>query len=1230
MKSPVRLIFSPILFASCGLFAPMLLSTSSMAAVWNGGGADDNWSNGLNWGGTAPVPGDALFFDGATRLTPVNNILADSSFSGITFNSGAAAFTLSGNRITLGGNVTNSSSALQTINLDMILGSTRTINAASGEVSVGGVLSGAGGLTKTGANTLTLTGANSFAGALTVADGTLSTPVWNNDSTNGPLGNSATPITLGGAGTTGTLRFTGQGSNNSPSTIKGLNLTGSGGRVEMVYTAGNRNANYVHINGDRISGSGGLTVDTFAGGATSRFIIIGNAAFTGPTVVAANGELQTNYSDTVNVGTPFGAGTNGLGSPVTLNSGGKLTFFSFGNSATVAIGSLSGSGIVQGEGGGVHTYRIGGDNTDTAFSGVIQDNGGPTAITKVGTGTLTLTGASTNTGVLNINQGAISTNNWNASGVAGPLGAVVNNLADVANTFVQMNGGRINYTGPSAGGDLRGVNLASGNNTFDIVAGSTLNFAGGSNTFQSSGGNLIKEGGGTLQVGTFNVANNIFTGKVIINHGALEWFGAGSMPAPAAVVPDFITINSGAKFQLSYPDFPTTVSANAGFKVSGNAGIQTVGTHEIAGIISDGASAGNIVKTGSGILGLTGANTFTGNVIINEGTVSTNSWNQSGTAGTWGATANNAGAPASTFIQMNGGGIRYTGGSAGGALKGVNLASGNNTIDVIAGSTLNFAGGFNTFQSNGGNLIKEGGGTLQLGTFGIANNIFTGKATINAGALEWFGAGSMPVPAAVVPDFITINNGGKFQLSYPDAPTVVSPNAGFNISGNAGVLTVGDHTLAGVVADGASAGSLTKTGTGTLGLAGANTYTGTLAVEEGTVRINNWNNNGSAGPLGNSSNAVVLGGASTNGTLLYNGPAFLPDNARKGLQLNAGGGTVKLEIGPDRNSYAHLNGSSITGTGGLTVQTGGARFIIVESASYAGPTVVEAGSELQANYTGAGDGTPFGAGANGLGSAVTLNAGSLLTVYSGGGTAGAVAIGSLAGSGTVRGESGGTHTFKIGGDGTSTLFSGSITDAFNTAGAPSAVTKVGAGTLTLTGMSTYSGATIITAGQLLVSGAGNISSSNVTVDGGTLGGADGTVGPTIVNLAGTLAPGSSIGTLNFSSSLMLAGTSVFEIDKTGAILTSDLANVTGALTLGGVLNVTATGDALTLGDTFDLFDAASFSGAFGTVNLPALNPGYSWNTNNLALNGSIVVVPESGTLVLAGFAGLLLARRRRI
>jgi hypothetical protein len=70
------------------------------------------------------------------------------------------------------------------------------------------------------------------------------------------------------------------------------------------------------------------------------------------------------------------------------------------------------------------------------------------------------------------------------------------------------------------------------------------------------------------------------------------------------------------------------------------------------------------------------------------------------------------------------------------------------------------------------------------------------------------------------------------------------------------------------------------------------------------------------------------------------------------------------------------------------------------------------------------------------------------------------------------------------------------------------------------------------------------------------------------------------------------------------------------VTYGGTLTVTNIGPALVAGDTFTLFSASSYAGSFTNLVLPTLNAGLSWSTNNLTLNGSIVV--QSATALALG------------
>jgi hypothetical protein len=81
----------------------------------------------------------------------------------------------------------------------------------------------------------------------------------------------------------------------------------------------------------------------------------------------------------------------------------------------------------------------------------------------------------------------------------------------------------------------------------------------------------------------------------------------------------------------------------------------------------------------------------------------------------------------------------------------------------------------------------------------------------------------------------------------------------------------------------------------------------------------------------------------------------------------------------------------------------------------------------------------------------------------------------------------------------------------------------------------------------------------------------------------------------------------------GVFPVGDVAKVSGALTFGGTLIVTNIGStALTNGDSFKLFNAASYGGAFASVQLPPLPAGLAWNTGALNTGGilSVIVKPH--------------------
>ena len=154
--------------------------------VWDGGGTDANWTTGDNWDAdTAPdtITPEALSFAGLIQTT-TNNDFADDALTvtGINFtNAGvgvAESFTLDGNRVGLGGDIstTASNGAIEdTINLQLRLTGNRTVNTGTNHhLTINGIISDDGTprtLTKIGGATLKLSGANTFSGGMTIGNG---------------------------------------------------------------------------------------------------------------------------------------------------------------------------------------------------------------------------------------------------------------------------------------------------------------------------------------------------------------------------------------------------------------------------------------------------------------------------------------------------------------------------------------------------------------------------------------------------------------------------------------------------------------------------------------------------------------------------------------------------------------------------------------------------------------------------------------------------------------------------------------------------------------------------------------------------------------------------------------------------------------------------------------------------------------------------------------------------
>ena len=190
----------PVLFGSSTLLSVLIVGgaacSSAATFTWDGGGLNSNWLTAANWNTDIAPANDGtvtLSFSGATRTAATNDFAADTGFAALNFvndySSGkTSSFSLSGNRITLGGNVTATlptaaGTLTDTIALDMLLSGTRTFTVnlsgsgstlAAHNLTVSGSIGetgGSQGLIKAGGGTLILSGANTYTGPTILSGG---------------------------------------------------------------------------------------------------------------------------------------------------------------------------------------------------------------------------------------------------------------------------------------------------------------------------------------------------------------------------------------------------------------------------------------------------------------------------------------------------------------------------------------------------------------------------------------------------------------------------------------------------------------------------------------------------------------------------------------------------------------------------------------------------------------------------------------------------------------------------------------------------------------------------------------------------------------------------------------------------------------------------------------------------------------------------------------------------
>ena len=644
----------------------------------------------------------------------------------------------------------------------------------------------------------------------------------------------------------------------------------------------------------------------------------------------------------------------------------------------------------------------------------------------------------------------------------------------------------------------------------------------------------------------------------------------------------------------------------------------------ISGNIS---GAGSLTKSGVGALYLTGSNSQSGTTYITDGNVRT------GSGGA--ATDSNNFAFGTSNVVVSG--------SATIAVRNSSTVSNNVTIGGVGTSTTN--------------------GSL-LGSFGAASQtaVVSGTVTMSSDATisTWGNTGA---------------TGSKLSLSGPI--NLGSSQLTFN-------QTVTDPTVRTSIDVGGAisgSGSVIVTGSATVALNGASSYSGGTTIQSGTVSVGN----GSA--LGTGSLAVNGGLLDLNGKALSIGT----------LSGSAGGVITSLVSGSasiltDSAIQSTFGGSITNGSGVVSLTKSGAGGLnLTGSSSYSGTTYLTGGSVRTGSGGAATDSNNFAFGTSNVvvsGSA-TLAVRNSSTVSNnvtiggvGTSTSKAALMGSFGASGQTAVVSG---AVTLSSDATISTWSStgltgnklSLSGPLNIGSNQLTFTQVVSGTatrsltdptswITVGGAISGTGSVVVDGGASVYLNGANTYTGPTTVKSGVLGGNGSIASAVTVQNGAFLTPGSAVNTIGAlgvgSLQLDSGATAAMSISGTAASLYDQVVAL-GNVNYGGALAIDFTSGGFADFDVWQLFSGASYSGHFSSVAATgsygsltfnylgsgewqatggSLGAGESlsfYEDNSHAIGdrykaGQLVLVPEPSTIVFAGIGLFVLgwqrlAKRRR-
>lgn len=526
---------------------------------------------------------------------------------------------------------------------------------------------------------------------------------------------------------------------------------------------------------------------------------------------------------------------------------------------------------------------------------------------------------------------------------------------------------------------------------------------------------------------------------------------------------------------------------------------------------------------------------------------------------------------------------------------GANWAGGNAPVSSRGASVQFFVG-----QTLAGAVTatRDFGGAFALNNLTLAGTASAvSTATINGGALTFLNNGLVNPTVTLS---ATNGSGFAYDVAAPlslDAPTTFtgSGTAAFRVSG----------AISG-------AGDLVKSGTATLALAGANTYTGDTIINAGTLQIGI---DGGSGSLG-------TGDVINNGTLRFDrtGTLVVPNSigGTGGVYIDCpiNGGTIVLSGVNSFDSGVTVNSGALRITNSYALGDG-IKTITLNNGTSGAPQLRLDGSldsiELPATFS-FNTSSNTGAIINEAGS--NLISGNITLTSGGGDTKILVSAGTLTLEGTLAPNTTGRN-LQLAGAGTG-LITGKVIDG--TAPNILSVVKSDAGTWILAGANAWTGNTSVNAGTFVMNGS-IVAGGTVTVaSAAKLAGAGSIAATTNVN--GTLQPGDGIGAITFTGALSFGSASrlSWELgDNTTAAGVFDSVNAaTVSITTNAVVDVVLNraGGSVEFADpfwttshTWPVVSGTTITGTFkmGTVSADSVGrPASGYGAFTLAHTGSAV------------------------